>query len=93
MPDSVGSPSLLGVSSGDLDMKRITRLGLLVLAVVAIGIATRGTAGSDSPNSAEIVLEDLRFTNRERRARSRFSSRNRAPTRSSAAFPVTPLPA
>jgi uncharacterized cupredoxin-like copper-binding protein len=43
-------------------MKRITRLGLLVLAVVAIGIATRGTGGSDSPTSAEVVLEDFRFT-------------------------------
>jgi uncharacterized cupredoxin-like copper-binding protein len=43
-------------------MKWITRLGLLVLVVVAIGIATRGTGGSDSPNSAEIVLEDYRFT-------------------------------
>ncbi len=43
-------------------MKRITALGLLVLVVLAIGIATRGTGGSDAATSAEIVLEDLRFS-------------------------------
>jgi len=43
-------------------MKRITRLGLLVLAVVAIGIVARGTGRDEDPSSAEIVLEDLRFS-------------------------------
>ena len=43
-------------------MKRITGLGLLVLVVVAIGIVARGTGSDDSPSSAEIVLEDLRFS-------------------------------
>jgi len=43
-------------------MKRITRLGLLVLAVVAIGIVARGTGRDESLSSAEIVLEDLRFS-------------------------------
>jgi nitrite reductase (NO-forming) len=43
-------------------MKRITGLGLLVLVVVAIGIVARGTGRDESPSSAEIVLEDLRFS-------------------------------
>lgn len=43
-------------------MKRISGLGLLVLAVVAIGIVARGTGRDESPSSAEIVLEDLRFS-------------------------------
>lgn len=43
-------------------MKWITRLGLLALSVVAISIAMRGTGGRNSPTSAEVVLEDFRFT-------------------------------
>lgn len=37
-------------------------LGLAVVIVVAVGIASRGGGDDASPGSAEIVLEDLRFT-------------------------------
>lgn len=42
-------------------MKRLIVLGLLVVVVAAIGVVVRGMGNNESPSSAEIALEDVRF--------------------------------
>ena len=43
-------------------MKRVIGLGLVVLAIAAIGFVVRGTGSGNLPGSADIVLQDFRFS-------------------------------
>ncbi len=43
-------------------MKRVIGLGLVVLAIAAIGFVVRGTGSGNSPTSADVVLQDYRFS-------------------------------